>query len=413
MIKNRKELLAKISPEIKRRREILLDIIESVFKDIAPEKLLRHAFPKKSLKKFDRIAVIAIGKAARGMARGILPLLDKKPFQILFADSGHPLPTAKGIQKTTKIIRTARELGERDLAIVLISGGGSAMLVAPIPEISLEDKIEMTRLLLKSGAAIDEMNVVRKHLSQVKGGNLAALLYPATVWGFVMSDVVGNDLSTIASGPLSPDKSTCSDAVRILKKYRIKAPRFVLETPKPGSKYFKKVEIKIVADHETILEKAVQKARKKGLRVISLGAEIKGEAQKMARKLVSSIKYQISGMRKKIFIGTGETTVTVRGKGFGGRNQEFALAGLEYLKPNQTLASLATDGVDGMCPEAISGAIADVEILKSAKQQRLGISKFLKRNDSYTFFKNTNGLIKTGPTGTNLGDLILLLSENP
>lgn len=416
MIKNRKELLGKISPEIKQRRKILLDIIEGVLKGITPEKLLRDALPEKSLKNFDRVVVIGIGKAAGGMVKGILPLLARKPEKILLADSGHPLPTKKGIQNTEKIISVARGLGERDLAIVLISGGGSSMLVAPVPEISLEDKIALTKSLLRCGAGISEMNVVRKHLSQVKRGNLAALLYPATVWGFVISDVVGNNLSTIASGPLSPDKSTFTDAVRILKKYRIKTPSTVakylehgknnpkLETPKPGSKYFKKVEVKIIADHAAVLKKAIRKARKMGLKVTSLGSHITGEARKVARRFVMH--------GNNMIIATGETTVTVRGKGFGGRNQEFVLAGLKYLKPHQTIVSIATDGVDGMCPEPIAGAIGDFNTLKKAQKLKLNTASFLRQNNSYTFFKKTNTLIKTGPTGTNLGDLIILISKN-
>lgn len=416
MIKNRKELLAKISKEIKQRRKILLDIIEGVLKEITPEKLLQNAFLKKSLKPFNRVVIIGIGKATGGMVKGILPLLARKPEKILLADCGHPLPKKGGIQNTEKIISVARDLGERDLAIVLISGGGSSMLVSPVHEISLEDKIALTKSLLRSGATISEMNVVRKHLSQVKGGNLAALLYPATVWGVVISDVVGNNLSTIASGPLSPDKSTFTDAIRILKKYRIKTPSAVakylehgknnpkLETPKPGSKYFKKVSIKIIADHGTVLQKALQKAKEMGFKIISLGSRITGEARKVARRFV------IHG--NNMIIATGETTVTVRGKGFGGRNQEFVLAGLKYLKPHQTIASIATDGVDGMCPEPIAGAIGDLETFRKAQKLKLNTASFLRQNNSYTFFKKTNALIKTGSTGTNLGDLMILISKN-
>lgn len=423
-IKNQRAILKNVSLKERKRRKILLDISEFVLKEISPEKLLQGALPKKSLKNFNRVVVIGIGKAGRGMAKRILSFLGRKPDKILFADSGHPLPTAKGIKNTARIIRTARKLGERDLALILISGGGSSMLVSPVPEISLQDKIKITQRLLRSGANISEMNIVRKHLSKVKGGNLAALLYPATVWGLVISDVVGNDLSTIASGPLSPDKSTFVHALKILKKYRVKAPKRVfqylqkgvknpsLETPKPGSKYFKKVTLKIIGDHKTVLGAALRKAKKMRLRVHSLGSNITGEAREVARHfVVSSRDSRLRG--NDIIIGTGETTVTCRGKGFGGRNQEFVLAGFPYLKPHQTLASIATDGVDGMCPEPICGAIADYEILKSAKKQRLRIPIFLNQNNSYEFFKKTGGLIKTGPTGTNLGDLMMLLSENP
>lgn len=397
-------------------REKLLAIISYVLSQIAPQKLFKGIISKTAVRKFEKIAIISIGKAAKPMAQAVISRLPRKPDYILFADKGHPLPTKEGVKNTEKITRYARDLGEKDLAIVLISGGGSAMLASPVPEISLADKIKITELLLQSGATINEMNIVRKHLSQVKGGNLAALLYPATVWGSVISDVVGNDLSTISSGPITPDKSAFSDAFKILKKYRIAVPKNVkeylkrginnkkLETPKPGEKYFKKVFIKILADHNTVLKKACEKAKKLGLKTVVLKSQLIGEARKVAKKFVSKAK------KNALLIATGETTVTCRGKGFGGRNQEFVLSGLRYIKPNQTLLSIGTDGIDGICPQLVAGAIADSTILKSAKKQKLRIADFLRNNDSYTFFKKTHGLIKTGKTGTNLGDLMLLLS---
>ncbi|MBI4994802.1 DUF4147 domain-containing protein [Candidatus Peregrinibacteria bacterium] len=400
-------------------RKILLEIAKWTLAQCKPQNLFKNVFEKKSLCGFERIAVISIGKASRGMAKEVLKMLPKKPDALLFADSGHPLPTKKSVKNTQKIIKLARSLGKKDLSIILISGGGSAMLTCPVPFIALNDKINITKALLKSGATINEMNVVRKHLSQVKGGNLAALFYPATVFGFVISDVVGNDLSTIASGPISPDKSTFSDAIRILKKYNIAAPKKVwaylkqrthdkkLETPKKGSKYFEKINIKILADHSTVLKNAADRARKLGLKIKIVPKLITGEARHAAKIFVKMAR------PKTLIIAGGETTVTCRGKiwkGCGGRNQEFVLSGLKYLKPNQTLLSIGTDGVDGICPEKIAGAIADKKILTSAQKQNLKIEDFLKRNDSYTFFKKTKGLIATGPTGTNLGDLMMLFS---
>lgn len=395
----------------------LLNIVDHTLKACSPEKLFRNAFNKKSLRSFERIVIISTGKASRGMAKAVLGMLPKKPYATLFADSGHPLPTQKSVKNTQKIIKVARSLGAKDLAIVLISGGGSAMLCSPVSEITLEDKIKVTSALLKSGATIQEMNIVRKHLSQVKGGNLTALLYPATVWGFVISDVVGNDLSTIASGPISPDASTFSDAIRILKKYNISAPKKVwgylskgaydkkLETPKKGEKYFQGVKIKILADHFTVLNTAAGYAKKIGLRTKIIPKLITGEARHAAKIFVKMAK------PKTLIIAGGETTVTCcRTPGFGGRNQEFVLSGLRYLKPNQTLISIGTDGVDGICPEPIAGAIADSSTTKNAEKLNLKIDDFLKRNNSYTFFKKTKGLIKTGPTGTNLGDLAMIYS---
>ncbi len=399
-------------------RKKLLNIVRYTLKSCSPEKLFKNAFNKKSLRDFEKIIVISIGKASNGMAKEVLKMLPRKPDAVLFADSGHPTPTKKGIQNTQKIIRVARGLKEKDLAIVLISGGGSSMLCSPVPEITLEDKIEITRALLKSGATIQEMNIVRKHLSQVKGGNLAALLYPATVWGFVISDVVGNDLSTIASGPISPDTSTFSDAIGILKKYNISAPKKVrgylskgvydkkLETPKPGEKYFEKVQVKILADHSTVLKNAAKFALQLGLKVKIVPKLITGEAKHSAKTFVKMAK------KNTLLIAGGETIVTCcKTPGFGGRNQEFVLSGLRYLKPNQTLISIGTDGIDGICPEPVAGAIADNSTLENAAKLNLKIDNFLKNNDSYSFFKKTKGLIKTGPTGTNLGDIMMVYSR--
>lgn len=415
MIKNYKELLEKLSAQQKKQRRILLDIADFSLKNLMPQKLLKGKIKKNLLKGFDRVAVISIGKAAKNMAKAVLPMLGKKPYKILYADSGHPLPTQKGIKNTQKIIKLARSLGQCDLAIVLISGGGSAMLAAPVSEITLEDKINTTKLLLRCGATINEMNIVRKHLSQIKGGRLASLLFPAKTLTFVISDVIGNDLGTIASGPLTPDKSTFRDALKIIKKYKIKPPKKVLdylekgaqnpkmETPKSGEKYFKNVFIKIIADHQTLADYAFCKAKKLGLKCVKVARPITGEAREEVKKFMAAAR------PNSILIASGETTVTCIGKGFGGRNQEFVLSGLKFLKPNQTLLSIGTDGVDGICPQPIAGAIADEITLRTAKRKKLNPDAFLKNNDSYNFFKRTGGLIKTGPTGTNLGDLMMII----
>ncbi|MBI5413828.1 DUF4147 domain-containing protein [Candidatus Peregrinibacteria bacterium] len=415
MIKSRGQLLNNIALKLKKRREMLLDVANFVLENCTPQKLLQGKLSKQSLKKFNKVAVISIGKAARGMAKAVLPMLGRKPDYVLLADKGHPLPTQDGIRNTKKIIKISRRLGEKDLAIVLISGGGSAMCVAPAHGISLKDKISVTRALLKSGATINEINVVRKHLSQVKGGRLAALLYPATVLGFVISDVVGNDLSTIASGPLSPDKSTFRDVLKILEIYEIRIPRSVskylecglkdenLETPKPREKYFGKVKVQIIADHKTILEKALMKAKEMKLKTFTIDREITGEAREVARNFVSRAR------KNALLIGAGETTVTCKGHGCGGRNQEFVLSGLKYTDDTQVLLSIGTDGVDGVGPEPIAGAIGDIVNFKNAQVANLNIDTHLKNNDSYSFFKKTGGLIRTGPTGTNLGDLMMIL----
>lgn len=416
MIRNRSEILKKAAPEILKRRRILLNIADHVLRNIAPNKLFKTAIPSKFLKKFDKIVIFGIGKAAAEMTKAILPLLHRKPDKIFLADEGHPAPTMQSLKNTEKMIHAARDLKEKDLAVVLISGGGSSMFTYPAPGISLKHLVAATQELLKAGAAIQEINIVRKHLCQVKGGKFAALLYPATVLGFVISDVAGNDLSTIASGPIAPDKSTFEDALKILEKFKLKGvektKEYLLksagdknaETIKPGSSYFKKIYIKILADHSTVAAKAEKKAKRLGLKTIMVKKPITGEARDAVKNLVSKTR------PNSILIASGETTVTCRGKGHGGRNQEFVLSGLRCLKKNQTLLSLGTDGVDGVCPEEIAGAIGDFAVAAAAKKQNLSIEKFLRNNDSYTFFKKTSSRIKTGRTGTNLGDLMLLLT---
>ncbi len=393
---------------IKNNRAVLLDIAKYTIKNLLPEKLLTKELKKLNTSKFKRIAVFGIGKAAKTMSQATVSYLKKvnpenKP-SIALADKGHPLPTKQGIKNTEKIIKLAESLTKDDLAIVLLSGGGSAMFVNPIKGITLEEKIELTKKLLKSGANIKEINTVRKHLSQVKGGQLAQYLYPATTICYAISDVIGNDLSIIASGPLTPDPSTLENALKILKKYKITAPKSIQETPKSSEKYFKNVKIKIIADQSSSAKLAAERARQLKLKTKIVSTKLSGESKKVAEKFIKS------KIKNTLLIASGETTVTIKGNGFGGRNQEFVLAALPHLRPNQTLLSIGTDGIDGICPEKIAGAIADTETLKIAKKLKLNPLDYLKNNDSYTFFKKTSGNIKTGATGTNVGDLVLLMS---
>ncbi|MBP9717844.1 DUF4147 domain-containing protein [Candidatus Gracilibacteria bacterium] len=400
-------------------RKIVNDIIEHVLEATSPHALLRSYIKKLRVEKYEKIAVISIGKAARTMGDACISLLPRKPDYELYADEGHPLPTIEGVKKTKRIIDVAKKLTEKDLAIVLVSGGGSAMFVQPAQGISLKDKIATTKALLMCGATINEINTVRKHLSQVKGGRLAALLSPATIQAFVISDVVGNDLSTIASGPLVADKSTFKDAVEIIKKYHAKIPKKVLhyleensgrlenESIKPGTAALKKVRSIIIADHYTALKAAAEKAKKYKMNVVREKEMCTGEACITAEKIVK--KYR---QKNTIYLVCGETTVTCGKKhGYGGRNQEFVLSALQFIKPHQTIASFGTDGVDGMCPEEVAGAIGDAQVLTAASKQKLNLQRFLKDHDSYTFFKKTNGLLITGPTGNNLGDLMILINQ--
>ena len=339
----------------------------------------------------------------------IIPEKEPEPKlkKIKFIRASHPLPNSNGVKGAKAILELAGKAGEKDLVISLISGGGSALMPLPAKGVSLKEKIETTSLLLKCGATIHEINAVRKHLSCIKGGRLAKAIHPARCINLVISDVLGDDLSVIASGPLSPDPSTREDTLAILKKYHLtkKVPASVLsvirggeETPKEGDPVFKKIKTKILANH---LSSA--KAAKKigGKKAVILDECMEGDCNQTACKWMKKIRNQ-----KGLFILTGETTVQVTGCGKGGRNQQFSLACLEKMEEKNpfTLLSMGTDGVDGFCPEEIAGAIISPSSFSDKKE----IASYLENNDSYHFFKKTKGLIKTGPTGTNLGDLVLI-----
>jgi len=408
MIKNRISLLRGLPKEEEEARKLLLDITEAVLRNIDPGKLVNKALPKTD--KYNNIYVIGTGKGASKMAQAIektmevtegfitIPEGEPKPNlrHIKYYYATHPLPNETGVRGTKRILKIARKAGPKDLVITLISGGGSALMPLPINEISLKEKIHITKKLLKSGARIQEINTVRKHISQVKGGHLARAIYPAKCINLVISDVIGDDLSSIASGPLTPDTTTTADARKILRKYKIKEPAAWLETEKRGDPIFKKITTKILANHATVSKEAAKTAKKLGFKSIILETRLEGECRIRAKEIAHKAKDP-----KTIYIATGETTVKVRGKGAGGRNQEFVLAALNENKPI-TILSIGTDGVDGFCPRKTAGAIA------GPSTSRKNLKKYLQDNDSYHFFQKRGSLIKTGPTGTNLGDLILI-----
>ena len=427
---------------IKDPSELLLRIALRTLKQINPYALVLNELKKnvtlrlsKGDKRiwYEKIFILGVGKGASKMAEAtekhfgakitegfiIIPKGEPAPHlkKIKWIRGSHPLPDQNGLKGAKEILKIAQKASKKDLVITLISGGGSALMPYPMEGITLEEKIKTTSLLLKCGANINEINTVRKHLSQIKGGRLMEAIYPATCLNFVISDVLGDDLSAIASGPVSPDKTTSQQALKIFGKYKIlkKIPYSVIqclkkgiETPKPGNKIFKKVTSKILANHETTVNVAQVVAKKilgKICAVKILNKQMAGDCNETARKVIKTI-----GNKKGLFILAGETTVKVIGNGHGGRNQQFVLACLrEFSKKRNPLPfvvlSIGTDGVDGFCPEKIAGAIATQETLKKG----LDIEKYLNRNDSYGFFKRANGLIKTGPTGTNLGDLVLIL----
>jgi hydroxypyruvate reductase/glycerate 2-kinase len=314
------------------------------------------------------------------------------------------------------------------LIVTLISGGGSALLVAPQDGISLADKQRTTSLLLNAGADIGELNTVRKHLSRVKGGRLAEAAFPATVVSLILSDVIGDRLDVIASGPTAADPTTFGEALGILERYRLSEevppPAMELlrrgnrgdspETPKAGSPFLDRVENIIVGSNRQALEAAARAALELGFTVEILSAELSGEAREVGRQLAHQA---LTAARSKngnaglCLLSGGETTVTVRGQGKGGRNMELALAFAIEIEgqPGITLLSAGTDGTDG--PTDAAGAIVDGKTVARAREKGLDPREYLDNNDSYTFFKTCGGLFITGATGTNVMDLQIVLID--
>lgn len=420
-IKGKERLLADLQGEELKKRTELLEIAERVLNEINPAHLVARKLCNFDFDFYENIYVVGSGKGTVAMAEAVENVLGDriksgvitvpkgakchlKQIKAVFAT--HPLPNEAGVQGAREILEMVHKAGEQDLVIALISGGGSALLPLPVPGVSLEEKIFTTSLLLKCGATISEMNRVRKHLSQIKGGWLKKAVWPATCLQLVISDVLGDDLSTIASGPLVADDSTFFDACEVLKRYHIwddvpESVRAYLtaaenETPKPGDQVLGKIETHILANHETpakVVAKLMDRAE-------ILTTSLKGEARLEAPRILASAKEP--GV---LYIATGETTVTIRGTGQGGRNQEFVLAMAGEIGPDTVALSIGTDGVDGICSEPTAGAIISARTLKYADE----ISHHLDNNDSYHFFQKSGDLIQTGPTGTNLGDLILIL----
>ena len=396
---------------------------------------------------WNQVTALAFGKAAAPMMKAVadcreLPLtralvLTKRghaqtadlPDPIEVHEAGHPLPDLDGVVATRKLLDAVKSADEHTLVLCLVSGGGSALLVAPCDGISLAEKQGVTEALLKAGADIGELNTVRKHLSAVKGGRLAQLGHPAALVSLVLSDVIGDPLDVIASGPTAPDQTTYAQAVDVLVKYRLwhslpPGVRSVLEegrrglraeTPKRGAPVFARVENVIVGSNTTALQAAVRRARDLGYAASSAPEPLWGEARDAGRRLARAALCGELGPRGETccFVAGGETTVTVKGTGLGGRNTELALAAALELAGADgiTLLSAGTDGTDG--PTDAAGAVVDGRTVPEALAQGLSPERSLDDNDSYRFFAAAGGLFVTGPTGTNVMDLqVVLLDED-
>jgi glycerate 2-kinase len=383
-----------------------------------------------------RTVIIGAGKASGAMAKALEDSWDgpleglvvtrygyRVPTERLdVVEAAHPVPDAAGRDAAKRIYDLVQGLTKDDLVLCLISGGGSALLALPAEGVSLEDKQAVNKALLKSGATISEMNTVRKHLSAIKGGRLAAAASPAKVIALMISDVPGDDPSIIASGPTVPDPSTNEDALGIIEKYKIDVPASVLkrlktadETPKPGDSRLATVENVMIATPQASLEAAAAVARKAGVAPVILGDSIEGESRDVA--LVHAGIARQCALRGQpeappcVLISGGETTLTLKGKGKGGRNTEFLLALAIALNGMPGIYALAgdTDGIDGS--EDNAGAIITPDTLLRAEKAGLNAKAMLADNDPWTFFKGIGDLLVTGPTLTNVNDFRAVLIE--
>ena len=391
-----------------------------------------------------RVALVAAGKAAVAMAQAAEEALGERlaeglavstaatgPLErVRLLSASHPVPDARGIAAARAVESLARSLSKDDLLVVLLSGGASALLPAPAEGLTLEDKARTTSLLLRAGATIHELNAVRKHLSWLKGGGLARAAAPARVVTLVLSDVVGDDLSTIASGPTVPDATTFGDALAVLERHGLRgevpaAVRVHLErgargdlpeTPKPGDALFRRVSTRVVGSNRLSVDAAAREARRQGLRPLVLTTRLEGEAREAARVLVSVLRECVASGRPKAppvcLLAGGETTVTVRGPGQGGRNQELAVAAagaLAGFPVPAVVATLATDGVDGTS-DAAGGVVDDETLARAAALGLAPPAAFLAASDTRNFLGPLGDLVVTGPTGTNVVDVIALLA---
>lgn len=436
----------------------LRDVAQASFKEgltaADPEEAVHRHFRLKSdvlrvgdidyfLSRFQRVFVVGAGKASVRMARAVERILGRRVSggivitsrgqasrlrNILVREGGHPFPDHDGVRATEEMLELVGPLNDHDLVVCVISGGGSSLLTAPEEGISVSDLQRATKVFLDSGMTIHEINTVRKHISRVKGGKLAERIYPATVITLTLSDVIGDDVEVIASGPTSPDHSSSSDAIKVLKdreawdkmpttvREELERGRAMEEEARPGradENIFKKVQHHIVGSNSLSLVATEQKARRMGMNTMILSSSVSGESREIARfyaAMAREIRFHHRPLKPPAcLIAGGETTVTVTGGGRGGRCQEMALAAALAIAdvPGAVFMAAGTDGIDG--PTDAAGAVADTNTVQRAQREGLDPFAHLARNDSYSLFKGLGDLVVTGPTGTNVMDIHLLL----
>jgi hydroxypyruvate reductase len=441
------------SDQVETMRQHAMEIFQAALGAVDPvEAILRYVKPADNglqigehrfdYQDYDRILVVGAGKAGAPMAKALEDLLGDRiaegvivvkeghglPLKhVRIHEASHPVPDERGIRGAEEILALADGAGERDLVLCVISGGGSALLVAPAEGVTLADKQEVTRLLLACGADIHEINTVRKHLSRAKGGGLARLAYPATVVSLILSDVIGDDLNVIASGPAVPDTSTFADTRQVFDRYDIwhELPQSVQirierglagdikDTPKAGDDVFQRCYSELVGTNIQALIAAAKAAEHKGYQTLILSSVVEGEAREVV-KMFTAFAKEVRNSGNPIpapacILCGGETTVTIQGEGKGGRNQEFALAAAMNIDGLENIVVLSggTDGTDG--PTDAAGAIADGRTMARAGAMQLDPLDFLRRSDSYHFFQPLGDLIITGPTRTNVSDVYMVL----
>ncbi len=393
------------------------------------------------LDSYERIYVVGAGKASAPMAVALEELLGERitagwvnvrdgytaPTRtISIHEAGHPVPDARGVAGSQRIVDLLHQAGSKDLVFCLISGGGSALMTLPVAGITLNDIELLTQALLSSGATINEINTIRKHVSQLKGGQLTRLAQPAEVVALILSDVIGDPLDVIASGPTSPDSTTFGQAHAVLQKYGLlsEVPQGIVrhlqrgmqgrvpETAKVDDDAFRRTNNVILASNAHAAQAAVERASQLGLNNMLLSTFVEGEAREVAKVMAALAREMASSgrpiPRPACIVAGGETTVTVRGRGLGGRNQELALAAAPFIAglENVAVISLGTDGTDG--PTDAAGAIITGRTVSRAGDKGLSVELHLADNDAYRFFETLGDLIVTGPTNTNVNDLILV-----
>jgi len=441
-------------PSTRDRRTVVTRVMQAALAAVEPGEAVRRALRRDGdrltvgaktydLAAYERIVVVGAGKASAPMAAAVEDVLGKKVADglvvvkhghthptrtVSLREASHPIPDESCVNGTAELLALLEATGPRDLVVVVLSGGGSALMLLPAEGISLADMQQTTDLLLRAGATINELNTVRKHLERAKGGGLARLAAPSDVLALALSDVVGNPLDVIASGPTVPDTSTFADTCAIVERFGIwdRLPQSVADrlregregriadTPKPGDPLFERVQTVIVASNELAAEAGVQQAEREGLSALLLSTYVEGEAREVAKVVAALAREEAASNRPlprpACLILGGETTVQVRGSGLGGRNQELALAAsLKIAGLNDVIvAALATDGNDG--PNDATGALVDGSTVARARAAGLDPNAYLSNNDAYHFFDALGDLLITGPTNTNVNDLLFVFA---